>query len=363
MDKAVARDIAQGAQLATDRRLRTFVTLDGLRGVAALTVVIWHLPGPRSLPSAYLAVDLFFMLSGFVLAYRYDGKLVDREAAWTFLVMRLIRLYPLYFIGSVLGLLCQWWALGLSAPAGMYGHLAVQGLFAAAALPLLSAHGVVFPLNVPAWSLFYEFLVNAAFGFTYRRVDRRGLIVIVGISAAVLILLLALVGHLQFTGQMPKFLLASIRTIFGFYGGVLLFGLWREERLPVWRIHPAFLLIALILLLGAPAAKPVGPVLTFLVVFVSFPLLLTAGLANEPSGQLARFMSWLGLLSFPLYAVHYPVLTFIERAWPDLAGFPRAAIALAASIAVAWLCLRLWDLPVRAWLSRMRKRRLARATR
>ena len=362
MDKAAARDIAEGAQHATDRRLRTFVTLDGLRGVAALTVVIWHLPGPRLLPSAYLAVDLFFMLSGFVLAYRYDGKLVDDEAARSFLVMRLIRLYPLYLIGSLLGLLCQSWVLGFASPARTYGYLAVQGLFAVGALPLLSAHGVVFPLNVPAWSLFYEFVVNAAFGFTNRRMDRRALIAIIGISGTMLAVLLAVVGHMQFTGQMPKFLLASIRTVFGFYVGVLLFRMWRQGRLPAWRIHPAFLLVALVLLLAAPAAKPVGPVLTFLVVFVSFPLLLTVGLANEPSGLLARFMSWLGLLSFPLYAVHYPVLTFLERAWPDLAGFPRAMVSIAASIAVAWLCLRLWDVPVRGWLGRLRKRRLARAT-
>lgn len=359
MNRPEMLKISDGAQRATDVRLRTFVTLDGLRGVAAITVVVWHLPGPRLLPSAYLAVDLFFMLSGFVLAYRYDGKLKDDRAARSFLLMRLIRLYPLYLVGSLLGLLGQLWMFGGVAPTHAYAELAMQSLFAGVALPLISAHGLVFPLNVPAWSLFYEFLVNAVFGFTNRRIDRRALIAIIAVSGTLLAGLLAVVGHMQFTGQMPKFLFAGIRTVFGFYVGVLLFRLWDKDRLPLWKIPSSLLAIALVLLLAAPTAKPIGPVLTFLIVFTAFPLLLTIGLANEPQGALARFMSWLGLLSFPLYAVHYPILLFIERAWPDLAGAPRAAVSLGASITVAWLCLRLWDIPVRRMLGRALRHRAA----
>lgn len=353
MPDTVVREISEGAVRVTDRRRRTFVTLDGMRGVAAISVVIWHLPGQRLLASAYLAVDLFFMLSGFVLAYRYHDKLQDDREVRSFLVMRWIRLYPLYLIGSLIGLAELLWWTGGHARLSIY---AVECLFAVLAVPLPSAHGLVFPLNVPAWSLFWEYLVNALFAFTNRRLAYGGIVAIIAAFGLLMIGMLVAVGHLQFTGQMPKFLFAGIRAMFGFYVGVGLFLLWREKRLPAWRVHPALLLILVPLLLAAPAARPLGPILTFAIVFVAFPLLVTIGLESAPEGALERMMSWLGLLSFPLYSVHYPLLLMLGHIMRSASMLSRLTVALALSLAVAWVSLKLWDVPVRRWLTHLHQR-------
>lgn len=82
---------------------RTFHTLDGLRGVAAGTVLIYHFPSlwsPASAPSAYLAVDLFFLMSGFVIEHAYGQRLATGLGVRRFLLLRLIRLYPLYLVGT-----------------------------------------------------------------------------------------------------------------------------------------------------------------------------------------------------------------------------------------------------------------------
>jgi peptidoglycan/LPS O-acetylase OafA/YrhL len=82
-----------------------FATLDGLRGVAAIAVTSLHFRfelGKFLLPHSYLAVDFFFVLSGFVLAYAYEDRLSEGMKPIQFLRLRVIRLYPLYLIGTLI---------------------------------------------------------------------------------------------------------------------------------------------------------------------------------------------------------------------------------------------------------------------
>src|SRR5690349_1243138 len=97
-------------QVASLKTRQHFKILDGLRGIAALSVVIFHfmeiaVPDYRKdfIAHAYLAVDFFFCLSGFVMAYAYDEKL-KKIGLKRFFTLRLIRLHPLVVIGSVIGL-------------------------------------------------------------------------------------------------------------------------------------------------------------------------------------------------------------------------------------------------------------------
>src|SRR5215469_9945636 len=92
---------------APDRRM--FYTIDGLRGIAALLVVCRHivpLHGNRlNFPSSYLAVELFFLFSGFVIAHAYDKRFDAGMSFWEFVKARIIRLYPLYFLGLMIAVL------------------------------------------------------------------------------------------------------------------------------------------------------------------------------------------------------------------------------------------------------------------
>src|SRR4051812_23930437 len=96
-----------GAQQRSSKHSR-FLTLDALRGVAALIVFIRH-SGPQfglsavEYSASHMAVDLFFVLSGFVLANAYESKLVDGTLGVSrFMLLRYIRLFPLYLLAMVL---------------------------------------------------------------------------------------------------------------------------------------------------------------------------------------------------------------------------------------------------------------------
>jgi peptidoglycan/LPS O-acetylase OafA/YrhL len=83
-----------------------FNTLDGIRGLAAILVVIFHAEqffGARPFPKSYLAVDVFFLLSGAVVANAYEHRLQSDMSLARFTWLRIVRIYPLYLLGTVLG--------------------------------------------------------------------------------------------------------------------------------------------------------------------------------------------------------------------------------------------------------------------
>ena len=93
--------------LVKNRGVARFTGLDGLRGLAALAVFGAHVPDPLlrdALPGCDLAVDLFFALSGFVLAHAYFERLRKGMGVGTFFKRRVIRLYPLYALGTIISL-------------------------------------------------------------------------------------------------------------------------------------------------------------------------------------------------------------------------------------------------------------------
>lgn len=352
--------IIAGADRASDPSIRTFETLDGLRGVAAVAVVIWHLPGAKLLNSAYLAVDLFFILSGFVIAYRYEERLLSNFTGRRFLVMRLIRLYPLYLLGSLIGALWKLWLV-----VGRHGG-DVHRLFvwskklgrAILMLPDFWTHGLVYPFNIPAWSLFYEVIANAIYGFTARWTGNRVLAAIILLSAAALTWAVLVYGNMRFTVKMPEFLIGAFRASFGFYVGIALFRLREKGLLPNWRMPPVLIAVLLLLLLAIPRSGPIAPWLTLAVVFVAFPLLVVLALANEPSGVVAKLFSQLGLLSFPLYAIHRPLISIIEH-YGRAFHLPHqliSTIVVSVCLALSWLAIQHYDKPVRHWLTAIAKR-------
>jgi len=147
-----------------------FEVLDGLRGMAALAVVIFHfmeLIAPDSnhnfIGHGFLAVDFFFCLSGFVIAYAYDGR-IGKLGLAEFFRSRLVRLHPLVVCGSVLGLL-GFYIKSFIAPPQQIGGLRMTVLFlwSIFLIPcpaMASRYFNNFGLNAPAWSLFWEYIAN-----------------------------------------------------------------------------------------------------------------------------------------------------------------------------------------------------------
>jgi len=333
-----------------------FVALDGLRGVAAIAVVLCHarLPGAR-FAYGYLAVDLFFLLSGFVIAKSYEPRLLDgRLTVARYALVRLRRLYPLLFLGTLLGIAL--WGANLSdidsatpqaLPLAMVSQLLLLPCFACA---------ILFPFNGAHWSIFFELAANLGYGLMVRHLSVRALSWIVAVSAAGLVVAVRRFGSLNIGWGYDNFAGGIPRVGFGFFGGILLWrtrGHW-QERIP--RLSSALLGVILLLLLNLPPQAPAGEGgnawLEPTIVVLGFPALVMAASRAEAG----RVAAALGTLSFPLYAVHLPLIE-AARAAPlsEIAQVAVLVLVVVGAWALGW-----WvDEPLGEWWRARREMRTA----
>ena len=171
--------------------------LDGLRGVAALMVIWYHVFEGFAFASAgnietlnhgYLAVDFFFILSGFVIGYAYDDRWGKNFTMKDFFKRRLIRLHPMVIMGAVLGAItfciqgCVQWD-GTHVAISMIMLSLLCTIFFIPAMPGVGyevrGNGEMFPLNGPCWSLFFEYIGNILYALFIRRLSNKALAVLV----------------------------------------------------------------------------------------------------------------------------------------------------------------------------------------
>jgi peptidoglycan/LPS O-acetylase OafA/YrhL len=287
-----------------------FVVLDGMRGVAAILVMIAHASDYG--PQAYLAVDLFFALSGFVLAYGFGDRLTQKaglpEARLRFAIGRLIRLYPLYAVGSAIALVPVIGMAVLKVYFYTPGVLALSLVAAPLFIPL--PYLFTFPLDPPAWSLSFELIANAIFCFAaWRRLPA----IILVVCSAPLLFWSIRQWTVWFDGEDHFWysLLENIpRVLFSYFLGVLMCRLWCSGRLPKFGVHPLLLFIALIVLyLVHPQHQ--GRYVTIIIFFVQ-PVLIWIGACSTAKGWTSRLAIWLGMISYGVYILHAPILMWIE---------------------------------------------------
>jgi peptidoglycan/LPS O-acetylase OafA/YrhL len=334
--------------------MRRFYTLDALRGIAALTVFAGHagpLMTPIALGHSMLAVDLFFMLSGYVIDRAYADRLTNGLTPLQFMRARWIRLYPLYILGGLIGIAGA--GISLAAGQGIY----TPGAFATAALftvlmfpsPTWQANIWLMPMNFPAWSLFFEMLANALFAVFVRFLTVRRLLVTCGLSA----LWLAQVAishdglHDGFDWVSPW--VGIPRVLFGFFAGVAIRRLTTERQIVTrWAYFVPLAVLPLFTSFGGGLGDAIKTI-------ILFPILIIVAASVEPP-RVRSFMA-LGVISYPLYTLHVPVIQIFERALTVLHVdrtilAPWAGLALGGGIAVASLLLdRFYDQPVRKWLT------------
>ncbi len=327
-------------------RRRHFAYLDGLRGVAAIAVVWLHAADVFELAwvpiHAGLAVDFFFCLSGFVIAYAYDERLCRDMRFGDFLARRIIRLYPLILFGVGLG-------LSLKLAQGAPGSAAsVDALTAALLIPIGLVDGrVAYPTNYPMWSLFFEITMSAAYGLLAKRLDLRAIVLtslFAGIALGAMVLLAGQVTGFGFKG-IPQFLIGFVRVSYPFLMGVALyrFKLHEGRGLPPWLVT---LIVSAILL------APIGEAGWFeaTAAIVLLPIIVALGARVRP-GRWDAAWSKLGELSYPLYLVHLPVLVYVASVAPHSLQMAMTAcfVAVIASVGV----LKYYDEPVRNWFTRL----------
>ena len=346
-----------------DNRL---AALDALRGVAALAVVLFHVCIPLGViaaPNGYLAVDFFFLLSGYVLAHVYDTRLrTGRAGPASFLRERLMRLYPLALLGVLMGVggaairyapWLQGWGLA---------EFAVTAAANLLVLPLgrlsFAPDHPLFAFNAPVWSLFWELVVNGVYGAVAPLLNGRALAMVLALSAAALVAISLQHGSLQAGAEASSFGAGAARVGYSFFCGVALQRLVKPRPAAHRNPGPLLAIGLLALILLAPmviSSRIVDPA----IVILAFPAVLILALQGELAGAARRFGLFVGDASYPLYVTHFPIMQlFLYAVGASKPTGLTLALVLAAELAtiaaVAVIVLLVFDRPVRAWFRRRR---------
>jgi len=360
MQRARDETLAAGDPGFSATARHQFHTLDGMRGIAALAVVCFHLkswPPFPIFPSAYLAVDLFFALSGFVIASAYDARLARSMSFRQFCLLRVVRLQPLVVLGVALGLLVFMLSPETRPTSLVWAGVATIGAgLNAFMLPNLTGSFLIDP---PSWSLFYEMLANLGFARFHHALTTKRLLLLAGICLAGLVAAAIWRGNLD-AGLMRKdALIAVLRVCFSFSIGVVLFrsrAIWAGR---VRRITPALMLVGLALAFSVPASGTSRVLYDLLFVSLISPAFVMFGSQSEPrSPGAVTFFAFLGMISYPVYVLHAPLKHWVEFLFsPTLSPTALSALTLCVSVGGAWLAVARYDVPVRRLLGRLLERR------
>ncbi|MDE8653214.1 acyltransferase family protein [Novosphingobium album (ex Liu et al. 2023)] len=333
---------AETASHGADR----YVTLDGMRGIAALAVALFHFD-QSLVPHGYLAVDFFFALSGFVLYRAYRPRWEAGLGTRQFLLQRVVRLYPLFLLGVLLTTALAVHKVTHGLPFGLdLRGIAVSAMFNAAMLPS-PMDMPLFPLNVPSWSLFFELVANVALIVLLFRLPRLALAAICVFAAVNLAPIILDHGSGNIGALWGEYGVALLRTAFSFTFGVLVGTLPQDHARPSGPGLLCFVLIVVVLAAQVSrfsvAAYDLGAIL------VASPVLLLIGTRVEPGRFIAPVATFVGDMSYALYAVHWAFIGLFRhiRDTLHIPQLPMAAIFLGAMLALAWLCVRWFDAPMR----------------
>ena len=352
--------------------------LDGLRGVAAMSVVFFHILEAFHMGDSfshpfnhgYLAVDFFFLLSGFVVAYAYDDRW-SRMTIGEFFKRRLIRLQPMVVMGNVIGALMFYTQAGPSFPliaATPLWKLLLVMLVGCTMLPLLPSMDVrgwqeMHPLDGPAWSLFFEYVANIFYALGLRKVSNRVLAVLTTLAAALLMHLLVVGPRGDVIGgwmiNVEQLHIGFARLLFPFFAGMLLMRTGRRIH-----VRGAFGWCSVLLLVAFAVPRIGGHQHLWMnglyegfAIIVVFPIIIAMGAGDRVRGGLEeKVCRFLGGISYPLYITHYALIyTYtawvIDRKPPLTQSAPMGVLLFVVAVAIAYGCLKLYDEPVRKWLA------------
>ena len=356
-----------------------YLILDGLRGVAAFMVVAFHVfetfnGGNRLVQiinHGYLAVDFFFLLSGFVVAYAYDDRW-GKMTQWDFYKRRLIRLQPMVIVGSLIGAAlfyfqsCDMFSLIAITPVWKMLLVMLVGFTLIPLLPSMDIRGwqEMHPLNGPAWSLFYEYLANIMYALVVRKFSKTALAVFVLVTACLLI-------HYLVTGTQGDVIggwaidtiqirIGFTRMLYPFFAGVLLSRMGKLIHLKgaFWICSAMIIIILSVPRIGGSEHLWMNGLYESFCIILLFPLIVSIGAGGNISGKYSiKACRFLGDISYPIYITHYPLI-YTYVAWvannkvPIEKGIFMGLLVFITSIVVAYACLKLYDEPVRNWLQK-----------
>ena len=364
-----------------------YALLDGLRGVAAMLVVWYHVfegfqfagnkPVIDFINHGYLAVDFFFMLSGFVIGYAYDDRWGKSLSMGGFFRRRLIRLHPMVMLGALIGAV-SFLLTGMERWDGTHSTLLLTFIALVCSWLMIPAlpgmqrdvrgNGEMFPLNGPCWSLFFEYIGNILYALIIRRLSTRALAWLTALLCCALTWFAVTnqsgygsIG-VGWTIDTTNLLGGTLRMLCPLTIGMLMSRVFK----PIKNVRGAFWICAVLLLAlfhvpfidgGSPMS--LNGIFEAVCIIGVFPIIVWLGASGTTTDNTSRrICRFLGDISFPLYIVHYPLM-YAFYMWLIKTGLytfsetrPIAISTMACSICIAWLSLRFYDEPVRKWLKK-----------
>lgn len=364
-----------------------YALLDGLRGVAAMLVVWYHVfegfqfagnkPVIDFINHGYLAVDFFFMLSGFVIGYAYDDRWGKSLTMGGFFRRRLIRLHPMVMLGALIGTV-SFLLTGMERWDGTHSTLLLTLIALVCSWLMIPAlpgmqrdvrgNGEMFPLNGPCWSLFFEYIGNILYAIIIRRLSTRALAWLTALLCCALTWFAVTnqsgygsIG-VGWTIDTTNLLGGTLRMLCPFTIGMLMSRVFK----PIKNVRGAFWICTIILLVlfhvpfidgGTPMS--LNGIFEVACIICIFPIIVWLGASGTTTDNTSRrICRFLGDISFPLYIVHYPLMYAFymwlmkTRLYTFSETWPIAISTMACSVCIAWLSLRFYDEPVRKWLKK-----------
>ncbi|MBR1433794.1 MAG: acyltransferase [Bacteroidales bacterium] len=382
--------------------------LDGLRGVAALMVIIFHLfetyaHGQQHVNHGYLAVDFFFVLSGFVIGYAYDDRW-DRMTTWGFFKRRLTRLHPLVIMGTIIGACLFFFGAEafrkiMTSPSWMFFVCLVMGFFMVPTGPKMDIRGwsEMNSFNGPNWTLTFEYIGNILYAFIFRRLPTIVLCVLAAL-AAVLTLDLTMGWDLfglfpvnEFTrpdGTVMHFggpqyhvkggwsltaqqiYIGFSRLLYPFLCGLIISRILPKHRTEsnpsgspfhvrggFWWAALALVVIFSVPCIGGKDGIPNGLYQAVMILF-AFPLIVLLGAGSKTTDPTStKICKFLGDISYPIYITHYPLIYMhmdFARTHADAPLWIHIAVSAGVfffAIIMAYGVFKMYDEPVRKWLT------------
>lgn len=372
------------------RSKQRYEILDGLRGVAALMVIIFHFfelysfgnPSKQIINHGYLAVDFFYVLSGFVLGYAYDDRW-DKMSYWDFYKRRLIRLHPMVIAGSLLGMCYFFLGECINSPNiesvnPLYFFLTIIMSILMIPCPAqmdIRGWGETNSFNGPNWTLTYEYIVNILYSLIFRRLHT----IIIGIlTLASALLLVNLTCNFDIFNVMNEresnkytviggwsltsceLCVGFTRLFYPYFAGYLVYRLKLKIRIPY-----SFIICSIILItfLSMPRLEKEGyPIFNgiyeAIVIILIFPLVIIIGAGDTTKNEiLTKICKFIGELSYPIYITHYPII-YMNSAWTSFhmkdSLFNKIMLSIGSFFIMvfnAYSFIELYDKPVRKWLA------------
>ena len=396
----------QNVYLASKPR---YEILDGLRGVAALMVVVFHLfetyskgPAFQIVNHGYLAVDFFFVLSGFVVGYAYDDRW-DKMTTWGFFKRRLTRLHPMVIAGTLVGAALFFFS-GNAFPKTVevegwkFALCLVMGLLMLPCGKGLDIRGwnELNSFNGPQWTLTLEYIGNILYAFIFRRLPKIALAILC-VACAFFTLDLTMgwdvfglfpfkevttpegtvitVGGPQYNViggwslDPSQIYIAFTRLLYPFLCGLLISRILPSRRTadnpsgsPIhakggfWWCALAIVILLAMPCIGGKQGVADG-IYQAVCILALFPLIVLTGAGSRTTTTFStKACRWLGELSYPIYITHYPLI-YMQMDWaaqhPDAPLWKHVAVAMGVlfiAIVLARGLYKIYDLPVREWL-------------